>query len=152
MNKHLSEREKVMLKSSEIQHYLGKMTEITRKYFPENNRDAEIWYPKNFEGFKIFIPQVDGLIDALLKACFWQQSSPDGTFSFSAPYKLDHIEFHSLCDEDNSLDSYYSYCGDLLYSGWVTDEKLATEKVIPLSVEIFDLFQNVIISLEPTSN
>jgi hypothetical protein len=127
------------------------MTETVRKYFPENTSIAEIWRPENFEGFTIFIPKVEDLIDGVLKVCFWQQSSEDGTFSYTAPYQLDHIEFYSIWDEETQIDAYYNYCGDWAYSGWVTSDRIASDQVIALCVEVFDLFQNLAISLEQPS-
>jgi hypothetical protein len=146
MHKNLSDCEKVLLNNFEVRQYLVKMSETVRKYFPENTGEARIWYPENFEGFEIFIPQAEGLIDAVLSVCFWQQSFEDGTFSFAAPYKLDHVEFSSIWDEETKVDASYSYCGDWLYSGWVTDNQMATEKVISLCVDIFTLFKDLKIS------
>lgn len=152
MYKDLSEYEKLFLKSLEVQQYLVKMTDTVKKYFPEITDTAEVWHPENFEGFTIFIPKVAGDIDAMLKVCFWQQSSEDGSFCLNAPYKLDHIEFYSIWDETTKVDAYYSYCGDWIYSGWVTSEQIASDKVIPVCVEVFALFKNLTISLERNSN
>jgi len=152
IHKDLSGGAKVSLKSLEIEQYLVKMTETVQKYFPENTGKAEIWRPENFEGFTIFIPKVEGLIDGILKVCFWQQSSEDGTFSYTAPYQLDHIEFYSTWDEETQVDAYYNYCGDWSYSGWVTSDRIASDEVIPLCVEVFNLFKNLTISLEGSCN
>lgn len=147
MHKNLSDCEKVLLSNFEVRQYLVTMSEIVSKHFPENTTEAEIWCNKMFEGFKISIPNAEGLIDGVLNVCFWQQSSEDGTFSFSAPYKLDHIEFHSIWDEVNRVDAYYSYCGNWIYSGWVTDAQIAPDQVRSLCVELFNLFKNLTIAL-----
>ncbi|MBD2690801.1 hypothetical protein [Anabaena catenula] len=147
MQKNLSDCEKVLLKNFEVRQYLVKMSEIVKKYFPDNNTEAEIWCSKMFEGFKILIPQADGLIDAVLNVCFWQQSSEDGSFSFTAPYKLDHIEFHSIWDKVSQVDAYYNYCGNWVYSGWVTEDKIAPDQVTSLCVELFTLFKDLTITL-----
>jgi hypothetical protein len=143
MPKNLSDCEKVLLDNLEIRQYLVKMSEIVRKHFPENNTEAEIWCGKMFEGFRIFIPKAQELVDGVVNVCFWQQSSADGTFSFNAPYKLDHIEFHSIWDEKSKIDAYYSFCGDWLYSGWITDKQVAADQVTAVCVELFNLFKDV---------
>jgi hypothetical protein len=148
MYKNLSGCEKVLLKSLSLQQYLVKMADVVKKYFSEITEKAEVWHPENFEGFTIFIPKAEGDIDAILKVCFWQQSSEDGSFCVQAPYKLDHIEFYSIWDEETKVDAYYNYCGDWAYSGWVTSDHIASDKVIPLCAEVFTLFQNLIISIE----
>ncbi|ADI63015.1 hypothetical protein Aazo_0496 ['Nostoc azollae' 0708] len=147
MHRNSSDFEKVLLGNFEVHQYLLKMSEVVRKYFPENTSEAELWCEKMFEGFKMFIPNAESLIDGMLKVCFWQQSSEDGTFSFSAPYKLDHIEFHSIWDEITQVDAYYSYCGNWAYSGWATEYKISPDIVKDICVELFTLFQDLTISV-----
>ncbi|AFZ59689.1 hypothetical protein H6G54_13280 [Anabaena cylindrica FACHB-243] len=143
MHQHLSHCEQALLNNLEIRQYLLKMSEIVKKHFPENNTEAEIWYGRMFEGFKIFIPEVQELIHGVINVCFWQQSSEDGTFSLSAPYKLDHIEFHSIWDKAHKIDAYYSFCGNWVYSGWITDDQIANDQVTAVCVELFNLFKDV---------
>ncbi|MBK1987347.1 hypothetical protein A0J48_007325 [Sphaerospermopsis aphanizomenoides BCCUSP55] len=147
MYKNLSDCEKVLISNLEVRQYLVKMSEIVRNYFPENTSTAEIWCNQMFEGFKIFVPNAEEFIDCMFKVCFWQQSSEEGTFSSSAPYKLDHVEFHSLLDEENPVDVYFSYCGNWAYSGWATEYKIAPEQVKDVCLELFTLFQDLTISV-----
>jgi hypothetical protein len=151
MHKNLSKGEQTLPHSCEVRQHLVAMSETVRKYFPGNPDEARIWCPQIFEGFEISIPKAEGFIDAALNVCFWQQSSRGSTVDHALIYKLDHVRFYSIWDEVTKVDASYSYCGNWLHSGWVTSEQIASDKVIPLCVEIFTLFKDLTISFEITS-
>jgi hypothetical protein len=48
MHRNSSDFEKVLLGNFEVHEYLLKMSEIVRKYFPENTSEAELWCEKMF--------------------------------------------------------------------------------------------------------
>jgi hypothetical protein len=147
MQKNLSEGEKISLESFKIHQYMVDMTDSVRKFFPENTDEARVWCPQYFEGFEISIPKAEGLIDAVLNVCFWQQSFTGKAFNTPPLYKLDHVKFSSVWNEITQVDACYSYCGNWSYSGWVTATQIVPEKVIPLCVEIFNLFTDLTISV-----